>query len=150
VTRAPHADATAARVKQSLIIGAAETGCRSSVASLASRLPQLAFGSCGQRVHGIAGLSDRMIAAATGAKPSTVRGWLAGRSEPSGVRAERLIELAELTRRLGLVVRAEAIPVWLNRPVMALDDEKPIELIARGDYKRVARLIAEIEYPGVS
>jgi hypothetical protein len=44
----------------------------------------------------------------------------------------------------------EAIPVWLNRPVIALDDEKPIELIARGDYKRVARLIAEIKYPGVS
>jgi hypothetical protein len=103
-----------------------------------------------QRVHGVAGLSDRMIAAATGAQPSTVRGWLAGRSEPSGARAERLIELAELTRRLGLVVRPEAIGVWLNRPVIALDDEKPIELIARGDYKRVARLIAEIEYPGVS
>jgi len=103
-----------------------------------------------QRVHQTAGLSDRMIAAATGAQPSTVRGWLAGRSEPSGARAERLIELAELTRRLGQVVRPEAIPVWLNRPVMALDDEKPIELIARGDYKRVARLIAEIEYPGVS
>jgi hypothetical protein len=103
-----------------------------------------------QRVHGIAGLSDRMIAAATGAKPSTVRGWLAGRSEPSGARAERLIELAELTRRLGLVVRPDAIAVWLNRPVIALDDEKPIELIARGDYKRVARLIADMEYPGVS
>ncbi len=103
-----------------------------------------------QRVHQTAGLSDRMIAAATGAQPSTVRGWLAGRSEPSGARAERLIELAELTRRLGQVVRPEAIGVWLNRPVMALDDEKPIELIARGEYKRVARLIAEIEYPGVS
>lgn len=38
---------------------------------------------------------------------------------------------------MGQVVRADAIPVWLNRPVMALDDEKPIELIARGDCKRV-------------
>jgi hypothetical protein len=37
-----------------------------------------------QRVHNMAGLSDRMITAATGAKPSTVRGWLAGRSEPTG------------------------------------------------------------------
>jgi hypothetical protein len=30
---------------------------------------------------------------------------------------------------------------------MALDDEKSIQLIARGNYKRVAWLIAEIEYP---
>ena len=103
-----------------------------------------------QRVHDVAGLSDRMIAAATGARPSTVRGWLAGRSEPTGARAERLIELAESIKRLALVVRAEAIPVWLQRPILALDDEKPIELIARGEYRRVAKLIAEIKYPGVS
>jgi len=103
-----------------------------------------------QRVHSAAGLSDRMIAAATGAKPSTVRGWLSGRSEPTGSRAERLIELSEMTRRLGHVVRQDAISVWLNRPIIALDDEKPIEVIARGEYLRVARLIAEIEYPGVA
>jgi hypothetical protein len=31
-----------------------------------------------------------------------------------------------------------------------LGDEKPIELIARGEYRKVAKLIAEIEYPGIS
>ena len=103
-----------------------------------------------QRVHEIPGLSDRLIAAATGAKPSTVRGWLAGRSEPTGARAERLIELAEMIKRLALVVRPASIPVWLQRPILTLDDEKPIELIARGEYRKVAKLIAEIEYPGVS
>jgi uncharacterized protein (DUF2384 family) len=91
-----------------------------------------------------------LIAAATGAKPSTLRGWLAGRSEPTGARAERLIELAEMIKRLTLVVRPASIPVWLQRPILALDDEKPIELIARGEYRKVTKLIAEIEYPGVS
>jgi DNA-binding transcriptional regulator YiaG len=46
-----------------------------------------------------------MVAAATGAKPGTVRGWLSGRSEPSGASAERLIELAEMIKRLALVLR---------------------------------------------
>lgn len=101
-------------------------------------------------MHDLAGLSDRLIATATGAKPSTVRGWLAGRSEPTGARAERLIELSEMVRRLARVVRAESIALWLQRPVQALSDEKPIELIARGDYRLVAKLISEIEYPGVS
>ncbi len=91
-----------------------------------------------------------MIAAATGAKPSTVRGWLAGRSEPTGTRAERLIELAEMIKRLALVQRPESIPVWLQPPNLALEDQNPIEHIARGEYRRVAKLIAEIEYPGVS
>ncbi len=88
--------------------------------------------------------------AATGAKPSTVRGWLAGRSEPTGVRAQRLIELSEMVKRLARVLRGESIALWLQRPVLALGDEKPIELLARGDYRRVAQLIAEIEYPGIS
>ncbi len=103
-----------------------------------------------QRVHDLAGLSDRTIAAATGAKPSTVRGWLSGRSEPTGARAERLIELSEMIKRLALVVKPGSIAIWLNRPILALHDEKPIELIARGEYKRVAKLISEIAYPGVS
>jgi hypothetical protein len=103
-----------------------------------------------QRVHDVGGLSDRTIAVATRAKLSTVRGGFAGRSEPTGTRAQRLIELGEMIRRLASVVRPESIAVWLNRPILALDDEKPIELIARGEYRRVAKLIAEIEYPGVS
>jgi len=55
-----------------------------------------------------------------------------------------------MVRRLGRVLRSESIVPWLQRPVLALDDEKPIELIARGEYRRVAKLISEIEYPGVA
>ena len=103
-----------------------------------------------QRVHEAAQLSDRVIAAATGAQPSTVRDWLNGRSTPSGTRADRLIELAEMTDRLARVMDAAYISVWLNRPLQALGDDKPVELLARGDYRRVARLIAELEYPGAA
>jgi len=103
-----------------------------------------------QRVHESAHLSDRVIAAATGAQPSTVRDWLNGRSTPTGDRAERLIELGEMTDRLARVMDADYIAVWLNRPLQALDDDKPVELLGRGDYRRVAQLIAELEYPGVS
>lgn len=103
-----------------------------------------------QRVHDATGLSDRQIATATGAKPSTVRDWLSGRSAPSGVRADRLIELAEMTDRLARVMQADYIPIWLSRPLEALDNEKPVEVLARGEYRRVAQLIAELEYPGVA
>lgn len=102
------------------------------------------------RVHESAHLSDQEIAAATGARPSTVRDWLNGRSAPTGPRAARLIELAEMTDRLRRVMEPEYIPVWLNRPLEALEDDKPVELLARGEYRRIAKLIAELEYPGVS
>src|SRR5215207_5100671 len=103
-----------------------------------------------QRMRDVAHLSDALIAKATGARPSTVRDWFSGRSSPTGKRAERLIELSEMTDRLARVMQAEYIPVWLQRPVPVLDDEKPIEMLARGDYRPVAQAIAGLEYPGAS
>jgi hypothetical protein len=42
---------------------------------------------------------------------------------------------------------AEYIPVWLNTPIPLLDDEKPLELIATGNYRRVAEAVAALEEP---
>lgn len=96
-------------------------------------------------VSGIAQLSDKDIARATGTAPSTVRAWLAGTRSPTGERAERLVELSALVERLARVVDPAYIAVWLRKPVPALDDEKPIDLIASGDYRGVSRLISELE-----
>jgi hypothetical protein len=74
-----------------------------------------------------------------------VREWLARRSAPSGVRAERLAELSSLVERLARVIRPTYIPVWLSKPISSLDDDKPIDRIAQGDYRSVARLISGIE-----
>lgn len=40
------------------------------------------------------------------------------------------------------------IPEWLNRSMGLLDDDKPIERIAAGDYRSVAQLISGLEDPG--
>lgn len=103
-----------------------------------------------RRVHERGHLSDQLIARATGAARSTVRGWLALRNEPSGRRAERVAELSALVERLARVMEPDYIPVWLTKPLKALDDKKPIELIARGDYLRVARLVSSLEQPGAA
>jgi transcriptional regulator with XRE-family HTH domain len=99
-------------------------------------------------VHDIGHLTDRDIARATGAAPSTVREWLTGRSAPSGSRAMRLVELSSIVERLARVIRPTYIPVWLNKPVELLDDDKPIQRIAAGDYRAVAHLISGLEDPG--
>lgn len=107
-----------------------------------------AFAEEAVRIHRVAHLSDRQIAAAVGAAPSTVRDWLAKRSSPTGRRAERVAELAEIVDRLMRVMEADYIPVWLSRPIEALDDRKPLELIGRGQARRVARVVSELESPG--
>jgi uncharacterized protein (DUF2384 family) len=109
-----------------------------------------AFAAEAIRVHGEAHLPHDVIAEAVGAAPSTVRDWLAGRSSPTGARARRLAELAEITDRLARVIDADYIQVWLLKPVAALDDRRPIELLARGQARRVARVISGLESPGAS
>jgi hypothetical protein len=40
------------------------------------------------------------------------------------------------------------IPVWMTKPIEALDDEKPLDLMARGEYRRVSALVRNLEHPG--
>jgi Protein of unknown function (DUF2384) len=99
------------------------------------------------RVHEEAHLSDDDIARATGARPSTARAWLGETRNPTGTRAERLIELSAIVERLLRVMEAEFVPVWLRKPNAALGDEKPIDLIAEGNYREVSRLVSAMESP---
>lgn len=80
--------------------------------------------------------------------PSTARAWLAGTRSPTGERAERLIELVAMVERLTTVVKPDYIPIWLRKPVPALDHDKPLDVIAAGEYRRVAELISGLEDPG--
>jgi len=98
--------------------------------------------------HATSAPVEMKLARAVGAAPSTVRDWFARRSSPTGKRAERVAELAEIIDRLARVIESDYIPVWLSRPIEALDDQKPLELIARGRARRVARVVSELESPG--
>jgi hypothetical protein len=109
-----------------------------------------AFASEAAHIKRIAGVSPTTIGVATGADPSTVRSWIAGKSSPSGQRAERLTELSAVVERLVLVMKADYVPVWLVKPIAALDDEKPVIAIAEGRYREVSKLIAGLESPGAA
>ena len=108
------------------------------------------FNEEAQQIRANGHLSDDDLARATGAAPSTARAWLAGTRSPTGQRAERLVELSALVERLAGVIDPDYIPVWLRKPIPALDDEKPIDLIAAGRYRDVARVISSLESPGAS
>jgi hypothetical protein len=109
----------------------------------------VAFAQEAKRVHAL-GLSDVQIGRAVGAAPSTVREWFALRSSPTGARAERVAELAEIVDRLARLIDPSYIPVWLSKPIQGLGDEKPLDLIAAGEARRVAQLISGLESPGAA
>lgn len=88
------------------------------------------------------------IARATGANETTVRAWLRDDRSPSGDHAERLAELSSIVERLVRVMRASYVPVWMRKPIALLDDNKPLDLIAAGEYRRVSRVVAGLEATG--
>jgi len=57
---------------------------------------------------------------------------------------------SSLVERLARVIHPAYIPVWLSEPNPALHDDKPIDRIAQGDHRSVARLISGLEDPGAS
>jgi uncharacterized protein (DUF2384 family) len=40
-----------------------------------------------------------------------------------------LAELSSIVKRLARVIRPTHIPEWMNKPIPALDDDKPIDRI---------------------
>lgn len=110
----------------------------------------IAFAEEAIHIRDMGHLSDRDIARATGAGVSTVGAWLRRTRSPRGERAERLAELSAIVERLARVMEPSYIPVWLHKPLIALGDEKPIDLLARGEWRSIARLISELESPTFS
>jgi uncharacterized protein (DUF2384 family) len=109
-----------------------------------------AFADEAVRIRETGHLSVPDIARATGAGVSTVGAWLRRTRSPRGERAERLAELSSIVERLARVMEPSYIPVWLHKPLPALDDEKPIDLLAAGEWRRVARLVSGLESPTFS
>ncbi len=54
-------------------------------------------------------------------------------------------EIERLQERLAEVVRAEAIPAWLDTPNPAFDDLKRLEVIERGEIDRLWNMIFYLE-----
>ena len=109
-----------------------------------------AFAREASYIREVGHLSDRDIARATGVGVSTVGAWMRRTRAPTGERAERLAELSAAVERLARVFDPDYIPVSFRKPVIALCDEKPLDVLARGEYRRVSRVISELESPTFS
>jgi uncharacterized protein (DUF2384 family) len=76
------------------------------------------------------------VARVTGATPRSVSRWSAGAS-PRRPAEERLLELKAAIDVLRRVLSKEQARLWMRSPNPDLDYEKPLDLIERGEYRRV-------------
>ena len=97
-------------------------------------------------VSGMAALVDELlgddivdspdVAKVTGATPRSVTRWLEGAS-PRRPAEERILELKAVIDVLRRVLREDPARLWIRSPNPDLDYEKPLDLIERGEYRRV-------------
>lgn len=95
-------------------------------------------------------LSEADISRATKASADTVRAWVRDVAEPSSEEVERVNELLSVVGRLAAVMTADFIASWLRRPLPVLNYEKPLDVLGRGDFKDVSRVVAALESPVAS
>ena len=86
-------------------------------------------------------LGYRDVARIVDASPRSVARWATTDTDPRRASRERLLELFAVMDRLGAVVRPSAAHDWLFTPNPTLDNEKPADLLGRGEYRRVLAVI---------
>lgn len=83
------------------------------------------------------GITRTELSKAVGAAERTVQTWAAGSSKPTGVRAQRLLDVQLIVRLLSDTYSREGIRIWLNSRNRNLDLQRPINLLESGEIDAV-------------
>jgi len=95
-----------------------------------------------------AGVNPDDLAVATGVPDELAEAWLERHAAITREHADRIASLAAITRRMRTIVVADEVPVWLRRPLPALDGRSPLQAIASGDHAAVEHIVGFLESPG--
>lgn len=77
------------------------------------------------------------VARVVGTSSRSISRWRKSEAVPRRDHEERLLELKVVVDLLRSVLREEPARLWLRSPNPELDYEKPLDLIERGQYRRV-------------
>ena len=94
-----------------------------------------------ERLEEKAGLSYEDIARVVGSSPRSISRWARGDADPRSRSRDRLLETSAVVNELSGVLTADAAHVWLFTPNPFLDCDRPIDLVAEGQYRRVLAAI---------
>lgn len=81
------------------------------------------------------------VARVSGAHARSVNRWHTAESEPRRESEERLLELTAVVGLLRRVLGDDAARLWLRSPNPDLSYDKPLDLVAAGEYQRVIDLL---------
>lgn len=83
------------------------------------------------------GITRTELSKAVGAAERTVQTWYAGTSKPTGMRAQRLLDVQMIVRLLSDTYTPEGIRIWLNARNRNLNLQRPINMLEDGEIDAV-------------
>lgn len=84
------------------------------------------------------------VARVSGSHPRSVSRWQSSDVTPRRDSEEKLLELKAVVDLLRRVVREDSARLWLRAPNPELGYDKPLDLVARGEYQRVIDLLLTV------
>jgi hypothetical protein len=84
-----------------------------------------------------AALTSAELAVVAGVDERQVYNWAAGTSRPRGDNRDRLLEVHYIVRALRDVYTQEGADIWIHGRNRTLGGERPIDLLAAGDFQPV-------------
>lgn len=88
------------------------------------------------------GITQAELGQVVGASLRTVQNWAAGNGTPAGVKVRRLLDVQYIVRELREAYTEEGVQIWLHARNRNLESQRPIDLLAAGQYDEV---LAEAE-----
>ncbi len=82
-------------------------------------------------------LDDLDLACVVETSPETVAGWLSRQTVPQGNDRAQLLDLVAVLKKLAGALRSQPAHDWLFAPNDSLDHHKPVDLLRRGEFRRV-------------
>jgi transcriptional regulator with XRE-family HTH domain len=95
------------------------------------------YGRTLERLEEKAGLTYEDIARVVGASPRSISRWARGDADPRSRSRDRLLETSAVVNELSGVLNPNAAHVWLFTPNPFLEFDRPVDLVADGQYRRV-------------
>lgn len=83
------------------------------------------------------GLTQTELSQVVGASLRTVQNWAAGSGTPAGSKVRRLLDVQYIVRELREVYTEEGVQIWLHARNRNLARQRPIDLLAAGQYDQV-------------
>lgn len=84
------------------------------------------------------------LARVIGVHSRQVQNWAAGRNRPQGENRDQLLGVHYLVQRVRDVYQPEGVEIWLRARNRDFGGQRPIDLLAAGEYERVLAAVERL------